>query len=188
MTPTTANVWQELSGDLRRFIRRRVADDHTADDLLQDVFLRIHRNLPSLADADRLAAWVYQIARNILSDHYRRIGQPAPLDDDVAETEADQPATCVCGAEHWLHELIGQLPEPYQTAVRLAEIEGLTQREIAERYGLSLPGAKSRVQRGRALLKEALDACCVFHADARGNVYDYDPRPERTICRDCDPQ
>ena len=63
--PSTEAVWGRLSADLRRFIRRRVGDDHTADDLLQETFLRIHRGLPALGDGDRVAAWVYQIARNV---------------------------------------------------------------------------------------------------------------------------
>src|SRR5436190_9128211 len=70
--PSTDNIWTRLNSDLRRFIRRRVSDDHVADDLLQETFMRIHRNLGTLHDADRLAAWVYQIARNVINDHHRQ--------------------------------------------------------------------------------------------------------------------
>jgi RNA polymerase sigma-70 factor, ECF subfamily len=54
--PSTEAIWVHLSADLRWFIRRRVADDHTADDLLQETFVRVHRHLPALEDADRVAA------------------------------------------------------------------------------------------------------------------------------------
>ena len=70
--PSTEAVWSHLSSDLRRFVRRRVSDDHAADDLLQETFVRVHRNLGTLHEADRLAAWVYRIARNVIHDHHRK--------------------------------------------------------------------------------------------------------------------
>jgi RNA polymerase sigma-70 factor (ECF subfamily) len=67
----------------------------------------------------------------------------------------------------------------------LAEIEGLTQQQVADRLGLSLSGAKSRVQRGRALLRDVLDQCCTFQFDHAGRLMDCDPRPQRSVCKDC---
>ena len=52
------------------------------------------------------------------------------------------------------------------------------------RLGLSLSGAKSRIERGRGMLKDALDRCCHFEFDSRGNMMDYE-RPDRTVCLDC---
>jgi RNA polymerase sigma-70 factor (ECF subfamily) len=87
-----------------------------------------------------------------------------------------------------MDEMIRELPEKYREAVQLAEIEGLPQQEIANRLSLTLSGAKSRVQRGRVLLKEVLDQCCTFHVDRRGNVMDCDPKPDRKACLGCDDQ
>jgi RNA polymerase sigma-70 factor (ECF subfamily) len=183
--PATETIWSQLSDDLRRFIRRRVADDHVADDLLQETFLRIHRNVDRLEDSDRLAAWVYQIARNVIQDHYRaKNGNVSLTDNDVAE-ENDGNDHLKASAGLWLEELIGQLPPTYQEAVRLSEIEGLPQHEVADRLGLSVSGAKSRIQRGRVMLRGVLDHCCVFEFDRQGNVMDCDPKPERTVCLDC---
>ena len=81
--------------------------------------------------------------------------------------------------------MIRSLPDGYREAVQLAEIEGLPQQEVADRLGLSLSGAKSRIQRGRAMLKDVLEQCCHFEFDGRGNVMDYDPKPDRKVCRDC---
>jgi RNA polymerase sigma-70 factor (ECF subfamily) len=69
--------------------------------------------------------------------------------------------------------------------MQLAEIEGLSPQAVADRLGLSLSGAKSRIQRGRGMLTGVLEQCCDFEADGRGNVMDYDPRPDRKECRDC---
>ncbi len=186
--PATETIWWQLSDDLRRFIRRRVADDHVAEDLLQDSFLRVHRGLGQLQDEERLAAWVYQIAVNVIHDHYRRQRRDVPLepaaaaDDPAARTDAGLPAV------DWLGDMIRDLPASYREAVELAELQGLTQREVGERLGLSHSGAKSRVQRGRALLREALDRCCTFHFDRRGNLLDCDRKPTNTAadCCGCD--
>jgi RNA polymerase sigma-70 factor, ECF subfamily len=182
----TEAVWSHLSGDLRRFIRRRVADDHLADDLLQETFLRIHRGLGSLAEADRLAAWVHRIARNVIHDHYRTAARIRPLGDaGPAAAQYDEQDRLRSEAGVWLEEMIGQLPEKYRDAVQLSEIEGLTQQQVADRLGLSLSGAKSRVQRGRAMLREILDQCCTFQFDGRGNITDCNPKPDRSVCRNC---
>src|SRR5690606_26871983 len=185
---TTELIWTDMRADLRRFIRRRVADDHVADDLLQETFVRIHRHIDSLADAERLAGWVYQIARNIIRDHYRRSADcgAALGDGDPADDSAGALSEVRCRSAEWLEELIGELPDRYRDAVRLAEIDGLSQQEVADRLGLSLSGAKSRIQRGRALLKGVLEGCCRFEFDRRGNLLDIDPRPDRTVCRGCD--
>ncbi|MBA3314431.1 MAG: RNA polymerase sigma factor SigZ [Planctomycetota bacterium] len=184
--PTTDAVWSQLSGDLWRFIRRRVPDDHVADDLLQETFLRIHRKLDSLGGADRLAAWVYQIARNTVHDHHRRRKSDAALGEhEPADDSEDDLIALRSRAGGWLDELIAILPDGYRDAVRYAELEGRTAQEVADRLGLSLPAAKSRVRRGRLMLRDRLDACCRFETDRLGNVVDYTPRPERTVCRDC---
>lgn len=182
----TESVWSQLSDDLRRFIRRRVADDHAADDLLQETFLRIHRSVGTLADENRLAGWVYQIARNVIHDHYRKKSDNVSLVDVDPAEEQDATSCLRARASEWLDELIRQIPDPYREAVQLSEIEGLTQVDVAQRLGLSQSGAKSRVQRGRAMLREVLDQCCSFDFDQRGNLMDCDPKPDRTVCRNCD--
>jgi RNA polymerase sigma-70 factor, ECF subfamily len=185
---TTELIWTDMRADLRRFIRRRVADDHVADDLLQETFVRIHRHIDSLSDADRLAGWVYQIARNVIHDHYRRsAGAAVTLGEaDPADDPPEGMSELHCRSVEWLEELIDELPANYRDAVRLAETDGLPQQEVADRLGLSLSGAKSRIQRGRVLLRGVLEECCRFEFDRRGNLLEVDPRPDRTVCRDCD--
>ena len=185
---STEAIWAQLSSDLRRFIRRGVPDDHVADDLLQETFVRVHRHLPALEDADRVAAWVYRIARNVINDHHRKAANPvaALADTDPAGKVEECRDQLRCRGAGWLDEMIRSLPDGYREAVQLAEIEGLPQQEVGERLGLSLSGAKSRIQRGRVMLRNALEACCHFEIDRRGNVMDYDPKPDRTVCRDCD--
>jgi RNA polymerase sigma-70 factor (ECF subfamily) len=129
---------------------------------------------------------VYQIARNVIHDHHRQSAkQTVALVDEPADKGEDR-LTLKTRAGEWLDEMIGQLPEPYRDAVRWSELDGLSQQEVADRMGLSLSGAKSRIQRGRAMLKEILDECCRFEFDQRGNLLNCDPRPDRPVCRNCD--
>lgn len=174
MTMATQQLWQTFSDALRKYFRRRVDDPQLADDLLQETFLRIHRGLEQVEQPDRLSAWVYRIARHVLIDQYRRHDKnTASLEDEPATVEEDTtvPELAACVAE-----MVGNLQPPYRDAVALAELEGLTQREVAERLGLSISGAKSRVQRGRRQLKQLVLQCCQLEFDRRGNAMDYETR------------
>ena len=106
MTTATETIWTQLSADLRKFIRRRVADEHVAEDLLQETFLRIHKNIGTLRGEDRLAAWVYQIARNVIHDHHR-LRRAVPLTETDPVAESDERGRLIASAEKWLDELIG---------------------------------------------------------------------------------
>jgi RNA polymerase sigma-70 factor (ECF subfamily) len=153
--PTTDAIWLHLSSDLRRFIRRRVPDDHVAEDLLQETFVRVHRNIGTLHEVERLAAWVYRIARNVVHDHQRKVSSSAVALVDAENVSDDLEPQDGCRSITWLDEMIQSLPEGYRQAVHMAEIEERSQQDVADRLGLSLSGAKSRVQRGRAMLKDA---------------------------------
>jgi RNA polymerase sigma-70 factor (ECF subfamily) len=177
VTITTENVWREFSDRLRGFIDKRVSADVDPDDLLSEVFVKVHTRIDSLEDEERLAPWLFQITRNTLTDHYRRRRAPgASLEGiEAALAEYDYDAAELISAS--LRDLVDRLPAKYRDAVVLTEFEGLTQAEMAERLGLSLSGAKSRVQRARAMLRDELLACCHFEFDRRGHIIDYEPRP-----------
>jgi RNA polymerase sigma-70 factor, ECF subfamily len=172
---STEQVWQELSTQLRHFIRRRVADEQLAEDLLQESFLRIHNSIVTLTDHDRLAAWVYRIARNTIADYFRQGARPAEEapSPHVSEAEDASDRNYNAAVAQWLVHMVQRLPDTYREAVQLAELEGMTQRDVSERLNLSVSGAKSRVQRGREKLKQMLLRCCHIELDRRGNVVDY---------------
>jgi RNA polymerase sigma-70 factor (ECF subfamily) len=188
---TTDAIWKHLSADLRHFIGRRVSDQHVADDLLQETFVRVHRNLGSLQDANRMAAWVYQIARNVVRDHHRKnaVATTELADLDPADEHDGNDVfkgDLQCRGAGWMDEMIRTLPDGYREAVQLAEMDCLLQQEVANRLGLSLSGAKSRIQRGRAMLRDVLERCCHFEFDGRGHLLDCAPKPDRTVCRNGD--
>gem|GEM_PF-97713 len=177
MAVQTEAVWHAFRDPLWNYIVRRVPNASDADDVLQDVFLKVHRNLPALENEERLAPWLYRVARNTLIDRYRRSDTQEPLE---ATDEAHSPEAQDENAEQTiagcLRNMINDLPPAYRDALVLSELEGLPQRVVAERLGLSLSGAKSRVQRGRRLLRDALLSCCHFEFDQRGKIMEYVPR------------
>jgi RNA polymerase sigma-70 factor, ECF subfamily len=151
-----------------------VVDRATADDILQDVFLKVHTASPSVKDGTKLQNWLYKVVRNAVIDHYRsRKPQellPEWLDQPTsAPVEAARRELTAC-----LRPMMDQLPPPYKEAVTLADLENRPQQEIAQTQGLSLSGAKSRIQRGRAMVKELLAQCCHLEFDHRGILVDYE--------------
>lgn len=182
---STEKIWESLNSRLRRFFLARVPDEQVASDLLQDTFLRIHEKLDSLDDHRRMAGWVFRIARNKVVDYYR--SRPLGRLDGVPEIGGGPEPDRNVNQEvsDWLPVFIDKLPSGYREAVRLYELDGVPQKEIAERLGLSLSGAKSRIQRGRQKLKRLLHDCCVFDLDRHGNVLDYRSREEERCCRIC---
>jgi RNA polymerase sigma-70 factor (ECF subfamily) len=186
----TQQIWTEFGERLRAFIARRVDSDADADDILQDVFLRIHRHADTVKHHDRLVSWLFQVTRNAIVDYYRAPGRRRELpagathdrerggehvlgrvEDLDGESLAARRELATC-----LGLMVEQLPPLYRDAVRLVDLEGLPQQEAAARAGITVSGMKSRVQRGRQALQSLLHACCQFDRDAGGRVTDYQPR------------
>lgn len=166
-------LWDQYSTRLRAFIRSRVWDDAEAEDILQEVFIRIHRHLCCQPEWNKPKSWIYQIARNLIIDHYRRrretVELPEGLPAEPDLPEEDPEAVLALS----LKEMIDGLPEHYRQALLLTEYQGLSQKQLAERLGISLSGAKSRVQRARERLRDMLLRCCHFEFDRRGRIVDY---------------
>ncbi len=175
MLATTERVWEEFHDRLRQFILRRVPDEQHAEDILQDVFLKVHTRIDTLRREESVPAWLYQVTRNAIIDFYRARHPLAEIPDTPYEPE-DRLENVVLELAPCIQAMIADLPPLYREALILTEYRGLTQRELAARLNLSLPGAKSRVQRAREKLKKMLLACCHFEFDRLGRVINYQPR------------
>jgi RNA polymerase sigma-70 factor (ECF subfamily) len=182
MAPTTEAIWIEFHANLLRFVASRVRNPADAEDVVQRVFLQVHRALPTLRDVDRLPAWLYQMTRRVIIDFYRRPAharEQALSDDvDVADEEPESP-TALAELSTCLRPLMATLSEADQQALTLVEFEGVPQVDAARQLGVSVSGMKSRVQRARARLRSAVETCCRIELDRRGGLGAYEPR-------DCD--
>lgn len=156
---------------LIRFVLPRVNDHAAAEDIVHDVLLRAWERQSQLRDETKIAAWLYQMTRYAIVDHHRARKPFEELPEELIAPENDE-ATIQRLAE-CLTPLIERLPEPYRTPLQLAELEGLTQQEVADRLQLSLSGAKSRVQRARAKLQELVLQCCDIERDHRGAIMNH---------------
>jgi len=176
------SIWAEFSTPLKSFIKKRVKNDQDVDDILQDVFYKIHNGISSLKEADKIHAWVYSITRHALSDFYRSRKNESDITRFPVDiiSDSDDKLTANIEIAQCLIPMINHLPEKYKQAIILTEFQNLSQKELSGRMGLSVSGAKSRVQRARLKLTEMLLGCCHLEFDRLGKVIDYKHK-----CSDC---
>ncbi len=185
-------IWRDFDASLRSFVRRRVADPDTVDDIVGDILVRVHASIGQLEDPERSVAWLFRIARNAITDHYRRSARrPEHLDPDpqpvlvaeAADRWIDGPEDVLAELATCIRPLVHALPDEYRRAIELTDLEGRTQAEAAVLEHLSISGMKSRVQRGRRQFAQILDQCCTITLDAGGGLVDFEPRTDGA----CDP-
>src|SRR4030095_16973081 len=169
----------EFIAKLRAFVRARVPDGATGDDLAQETLLKIYRSRASLRDDDRLEAWLYRIARRTLIDYYRKRRPSEELPANLkSESQDEVSAIRDAVLSSTIHYMEG-LPDAYRIPLLLSEVEGMPMAKIASRLGLSLAAVKSRIRRGRQMLKKRLQDCCYFEFDQRGKVIGWERRNPR---------
>jgi RNA polymerase sigma-70 factor (ECF subfamily) len=159
--------WSQTKRQLTGFIYKRVKDHAVADDITQDVLVKVISKMTQLQDSERLSGWIFQIARNSIADHFRAKSKEISVSDLDWESDDKPLNACV---ETCLNDMLLTLPEPYREALELVEMKNLSQHALAEKLGISYSGAKSRVQRARQMLKEQMDKSYLIKMDGYGNV------------------
>lgn len=179
-------IWLDFSKPVKEFIRNQTHNAEVTDDLLQEVFIKIHQHLHELREEERLAGWVFQIARNTALNYFRSKKRALEQEDTVYQNNLEQTYfsenelnTMVA---QWLEHFRQDLDPKYEEALRLVDIEGLSQVQLAEKLGISVSGAKSRVQRGREQLKQKLMDCCPVKVDAYGNIIEIRNKKGECLC------
>jgi len=171
---TTEEIWTAFRQRLYSYVRARSRSSQDAEDILQDVFVKVHLRLETLEDDTRLTSWLHRVTHNTIVDHYRKKTAP-PTDQEPPGALEDDSPIAEQRLAPFLRDLIDDLPAIYREALTLTELEGLSQNEMGNRLGLSTSGAKSRVQRGRAMVREQLLDCCHIELDRRRHVIEYEP-------------
>ncbi|HEV3409219.1 MAG TPA: sigma-70 family RNA polymerase sigma factor [Chthoniobacterales bacterium] len=168
----------QLSARLPAYFRRRVSDSALVEDLTQETLVRAFRARERLREDACFEAWLFRIAHHTAVDYYRRNSPTTLSDDDLPYEHAvdgnDVRAVLVSSARCYLETL----PRAYRDPVHLAEYEGLPHVDVARRLGLSLTAAKSRVRRGKIMVRNLMEARCRFEYDARGNIIGYEVRAD----------
>lgn len=175
--------WQAHKERLQRYIAHRVNDQHAVEDLLQEVFIKAYTYFHTLESEESIGSWLYRIAHNTIMDYYRRERPWDELPETLEAPAEDEDELTHQEVARWLVPLMNELPEKYRLPLQMAELDGMTQQQVADKLKLSLSGAKSRIQRGRVLLRERFTAYCEIEV-GRGGVIDCKPKHPDCHVRD----
>jgi RNA polymerase sigma-70 factor (ECF subfamily) len=168
-----AGIYAQFSQTLLSFIRSKVRSKEDAEDILQNIFIKISSGVNKLSAEEKLQSWIYTITRNTITDYYRANAsrKNVEVDEEMVESLLDEgwddPTK---GLDQCIGTMIKLLPEEYRDIIIDAELNGVKQKDLAEKYGMAYPSMRSRVQRGRERLKQLFYNCCHIETDVLGNV------------------
>ena len=171
---TFQEIWDTNRARLFNFIRSQTNDHELAADILQEVSIKLHKALAAGPQIQNHSSWLFQVARNTISDHYRK-KTTAEWWTSAFEVENSSAQSCVCDLSGFI--IKNYLPEKYNDILYLSDIEQVPQKEIASRMGLSVTATKSRIQRGRAKLKQLILQCVDIEWNSRNEPTDFRVKP-----------
>jgi RNA polymerase sigma-70 factor (ECF subfamily) len=166
-------VYKQFNVELLRYVKSKVRSTEDAEDILQNVFIKISSSIDKLSEEVKLKSWLFTITRNTIIDYYRvnankkHINSAEEISEDIPES-VDVDSTK--GLDQCMGSMIDLLPEEYREIIIESEIKGVKQKDLAEKYGMAYPSLRSKVQRGRERLKQLFNNCCHIATDLRGNV------------------
>ncbi|APY01460.1 sigma-70 family RNA polymerase sigma factor [Lacinutrix venerupis] len=162
---TTKEVWQIYSSDLKRFIFSKVKNDAVADDILQDVFIKVHTKLSTLQDVSKLKSWLFSIARYSVLDYFKTSNKTFEIANFEIETQIKETTHT---EKECLYGILKSLPKKYSEPLFLSDIKGVKQLDIAKQLNLTLPAVKSQIQRARKMVAQGFKDCCGFVENDNG--------------------
>ena len=176
-------IYDQYYGPVRKFILAYVRDEWVADDLIQETFVRIQKNLEDVRDDSKMSSWIFRIAHNRCHDHFRQAKRSSlndrTIQQEIAtfkealvqkELEQQQMGECV-------QDKMDLLPPDYRTVLVLSDIMAFSHKEIAEILDISVSNVKVRVHRARKKFRAILEEHCRFEIDER-SVLVCDPKEE----------
>lgn len=179
-------VWNKFRSELLHFIKARVNDPYEAEDVLQEVFIKMYKGVEQLDDEAKLKSWLYKITNNTIIDYYRK-RKPSEVQIEKIESELineeehtnmnDEISTC-------MNLLLQKLPDKYKEPLAMYEFKGMKHREISKKLNISLSGSKTRIQRAREKLREVLIECCEIESDVYGNIVEYEQKESYQCSKD----
>lgn len=186
-----AEAYTKFKKSLYGYIYSKINNREDAEDILQNVFLKMTVNIKTLSDSEKIQNWLYRITRNAVIDYYRanatkkktlELKDKFPI--DLTESDSEDNTK---GMDKCLTGFIKQLPEEYQSIIVDSEIKGISQKLLSEKYHLAYPTLRSRVQRGRERLHKMLLNCCSIETDKRGNIIEASRKKDcDDTCKSCD--
>jgi len=172
---TIEAIWHEYRAALNRFLHSRVSNTSDVEDLLQEILLKSYKNLHNIKSQDSIKSWVFQIANNVIIDHYRNKGKVKDLDakdlwyEEESVDVKQELSECIT-------PFINALPVDSAQLLTAIDLNNVKQKDYAATNGLSYSTLKSRVQKGRSQLRGLFEDCCHLSLDKHGNIIEYQPK------------
>lgn len=176
-----AGVYTEFHRSLLSYVRSKIRSKEDAEDILQNVFIKISANANALSEKEKLQSWLFTVTKNAVIDYYRMKANKRSVqwDEVFAEQLQDEETLdATKGLDECIATMIALLPDEYRSIVEDAELHGIKQKDLAEKYNMAYPSMRSRVQRGRERLKQLFYNCCHIQTDSHGNVLQAHGRPD----------
>src|SRR5262245_17655228 len=172
LTLTAEQIYHDYAPRVYNVARRMVSNEKDAEDVTQEVFLRVVRNLPTFRGEAALPTWLHRVTVNAALAHRRKqavrddthsanpledlLDQGQRLGSDRPGGEPPEEQLIDREEQQLIDQAIAALPEIYRDVLVLSDVEGVSNAEIAERLGLTVPAVKSRLFRARLLLRDRL--------------------------------
>ena len=166
-------IYDHFYRRVRNFILSSVRDDWAADDLTQETFIRVQKNLNALKDSSKMASWIFRIAHNLCQDHFRNLKRTSSNEYELNEAkdvfkeamvqkrlEQREMSSCV-------QDVVSLLPESFRSVITLFDMAELSHREIADILDTTVENVKVRLHRARKELRALLEKKCAFEVDER---------------------
>lgn len=178
----TQNIWAEYQSTLKSFLHSKVRSPDDVDDLLQEILIKIHKNLQTVNDNKKIKSWLFQIAHNTIIDFYRQSSKANALTADDLWYEQEAPdvtkelSLCVL-------PFIKALPAEDVELLIAIEIEEMSQKDYADLNNINYSTLKSRVKKSRQKLYSLYSNCCDFSFDKQGNLHQF--KQKNPSCSSC---
>ena len=168
-------AWKQHAPELRSWMRRRLGAPQDVDDMMQDLFMKALRQGQGFCSVSNARAWLFEVARNALADRLKVQRELVELPDDLSSEDDDLDAVDLLSA--CLPRVLSELDPADREAISLCDLQGMPQAEYAQKAGIKLSAAKSRLQRARQKMRERMTQACQVSFDGQGHVADFVPRP-----------
>ena len=167
---TFNEIWNTYESHLLNFIKTKVDDESIANDILQEVSIKLFDTLNRKIEIRNYKTWLFQVTRNTIADYFRKNKKQTELPINEPEIHTDS-SVCVCDLSGFVIQTY--LSQKYSKPLYLSDIEKIPQQKIAEQLNLSLTATKSRIQRGRKKLKELINECVDIQYNDKGEISDF---------------
>jgi len=178
-------VWTDYQHALKSFLHSKVNNPADVDDLQQEIPIKTYQNLSSIKDADSVKSWLFQLANRTIIDFYRKRARQQ-RDGELQAEElwfAEQDTSLEQAMAECIKPFVNVLPAEQSQLLEAVDLNGESQKVMAEKVGISYSTLKSRLQKGRVELKKLFEECCTFQFDKHGNLVDCEAKSKQ--CGSC---